>query len=685
MSDYYLLITDAGKALEVAAHASGEPVSLTDFAVGDGGGSPVIPDATQTALTNETFRDVLSSLNVSINDASVLEAECIIPASSGGYTIREIGIFASDGTLYAVGNFAEQEKPAPDSGYAASLKILADLVVTDTRDITLTVQDGSYLTETQADTIYLRQDKRLSEIAEQGTDAQAETRDNIGCGTAAAADITENSRDTTEGRVIKSGDYGIGRWKGYISTGIDFKSFEFILGEYLFVQMSSCTNYPSVLNSTAYYFIHVHGIRDQDSSPGLKIINYADPAEEWIAYAWGAAGQEREWRIYREYNTGYKPTSADVGALPLAGGTMTGEISLPAIGNGSYASQNDLKAPLYQWIDSGQTSEFWPIIKQHYSQGNCTWSAGMTINADDFHIHYIAGNGDAVTFNFGKNGQFIPPNYANFDAKYQAKGSYYTTSQSDSRYIQAMRQGTQGGVTVQSDTDSLTPTGSYAMGWHAEGDNPGGDTLIYRYLQAKVNGSWATIGYNTASPNPTLKTKKLPRSRLSQLTNLQMYRPDEDWPEYLMNFIDESGYPWHLVASELEGSVFIAYDGEGVIQQIDTDVTMLTPLNLSVAGLDSVPDGCSINSSWKFDGTNIYQDADMASAAILNANTAKRNCLANKTTTAIAMFNASAAVGNPRDGDADNLINAQSYLDALRDVDLTLESPSWPTVPTFIH
>ncbi|MCY1699473.1 phage tail protein [Lelliottia sp. SL45] len=209
MSDYYLLITDAGKALEAAAHASGVPVKLTDFAVGDGGGSAVTPDTAQTALVNETFRDALSSLTVSPADVSVLEAECIIPASSGGYTIREIGIFADDGSLYAVGNFAEQEKPAPESGYAASLQIFADLAVSDTIDITLTVQDGTWLTETQGNTIYLRQDKQFSEIKDLGSVAQQAARDNLGLKSAATHDITNSTSDPTAGHLLKVGDGGL--------------------------------------------------------------------------------------------------------------------------------------------------------------------------------------------------------------------------------------------------------------------------------------------------------------------------------------------------------------------------------------------------------------------------------------------------------------------------------------------
>ena len=184
MSDYYILITDAGAALEASAHAAGTTVALSEFGVCDGG-AEFVPDPAQTTFANEVYHGAISSLSVSTDNASVLVAECVIPATSGGYTIRGIALYAADGTLYATGNYPDQPKPAADSGYSASLQILAELAVSDTADITLQVTDGSFLTETQGNALYLRQDEQLGEIAAQGTDAQTTARGNIGCGTAA--------------------------------------------------------------------------------------------------------------------------------------------------------------------------------------------------------------------------------------------------------------------------------------------------------------------------------------------------------------------------------------------------------------------------------------------------------------------------------------------------------------------
>ncbi|MGR7890401.1 phage tail protein [Klebsiella aerogenes] len=182
MSDYYVLITNAGAALQAAALANGTTVNLASFGIDDGNGAEITPDAAQTALVNQVYSGDISSLAVSTSDDSVLVAQCIVPATSGGYVIRGVGIFTDDGTLYAVGNFPDQSKPDADSGYAASLEILVNLAVSDTSTITLTVSAADALTEEQADQLYLRQDKKLSEIAAQGSSAQSLARANLGLG-----------------------------------------------------------------------------------------------------------------------------------------------------------------------------------------------------------------------------------------------------------------------------------------------------------------------------------------------------------------------------------------------------------------------------------------------------------------------------------------------------------------------
>lgn len=191
MPTYYTILTDAGQILLADAIASGQPVVLTQFAVGDGGGVPVVPDAGMDALVNEVYRGNISALGISPEQPNAMMAQLIIPKESGGYTVREVGLFSENGTLFSIGNYPDQPKPPMESGYAVKLDMRYVLVVSDASAITVVIPPGDYLTEPQADTLYLRQDKHLFEIAEQGEEAQQTSRDNLRLGSAAIYDYED--------------------------------------------------------------------------------------------------------------------------------------------------------------------------------------------------------------------------------------------------------------------------------------------------------------------------------------------------------------------------------------------------------------------------------------------------------------------------------------------------------------
>lgn len=183
---------------------------------------------------------------------------------------------------------------------------------------------------------------------------------------------------------------------------------------------------------------------------------------------------------------------------------------------------------------------------------------------------------------------------------------------------------------------------------------------------------------NFRKVEPTVKQLKLFKSDDGSIPVFLMSEDGQDWYESHKLFADDT--------------IKILYDTDGVIRSVvDAPVpergniyavSMFYPLNMSVAEISQAdyPKECCIDGSWKFNGETVYQDVDIADAAILSANTAKCSTLAEKAITIIAAINASAAIGNPRDGDANNLTLAQQYLDTLRDVDLTAESPDWPPV-----
>lgn len=177
---------------------------------------------------------------------------------------------------------------------------------------------------------------------------------------------------------------------------------------------------------------------------------------------------------------------------------------------------------------------------------------------------------------------------------------------------------------------------------------------------------------------------------------LKLYRSDDGTtPVFLMS---EDGLDWyesHKLFSD--DTIKIMYDSGGVIRSlVDAPVpqrgniyavSMFYPLGMSVAEVaaEDYPEGCCIDGSWKYDGTIIYQDMNVINGNYLRINTSLRNALAIKATAAITMLSASSAIGNPRADDAADIVLAQHYLDALRDVDLTTASPEWPDKPYFIN
>src|SRR5471030_553239 len=141
MATFKSVVTKLGQARIAAAIQSGKDINITHMAVGDGGGKPTQPDATQTKLIKETYRTKLNSLKLDAKNANWIIAEAISAASVGGFWMREMGLYADDGALIAVCNMAETYKPtlAEGSGRTQTLRMV--ITVTDTSAVSLTMDE----------------------------------------------------------------------------------------------------------------------------------------------------------------------------------------------------------------------------------------------------------------------------------------------------------------------------------------------------------------------------------------------------------------------------------------------------------------------------------------------------------------------------------------------------------------
>ncbi|CTV81066.1 tail fiber protein [Escherichia coli] len=136
------VITDTGeKKLAQAATPDGKPVRLTHMAVGDGGGTLPSPDSKQTRLVHEVWRHTVNRVILDATHQNRIIAELVIPPETGGFWIREIGVFDEHGDLIAVGNTAESYKPTVAEGAGRAQTFRTILTVSSTATVALTVDN----------------------------------------------------------------------------------------------------------------------------------------------------------------------------------------------------------------------------------------------------------------------------------------------------------------------------------------------------------------------------------------------------------------------------------------------------------------------------------------------------------------------------------------------------------------
>ncbi|MCA6999169.1 phage tail-collar fiber domain-containing protein [Dickeya solani] len=146
---YFALLTNTGAAKLANATALGSHLAITQMAVGDGGGSLPTPTPAQTKLVNEKRRAALNALSIDPQNTNQIMAEQVIPENEGGWWIREIGLYDSDGDLIAVANCAETYKPQLQEGSGRVQTVRMILIVSTTEAITLKIDPAVVLATRQ--------------------------------------------------------------------------------------------------------------------------------------------------------------------------------------------------------------------------------------------------------------------------------------------------------------------------------------------------------------------------------------------------------------------------------------------------------------------------------------------------------------------------------------------------------
>lgn len=407
---YQAILTDIGKKLETQATATGLPVRLTGFVVGDGGGQAVTPDPSRTSLVNECYRGKISDLVVSPDQANQLIARLSLSAAVGGFVMRELGLVTAEGELYSVANCPAIEKPS--GGVAIMLNYR--LAVNNASSITLSVASG--------DGLFLRIKQDLADVSD-----KEKARENLGLKNAAVMNV--------------------GKTKNTVAAGDDDR----------------------IINAV----------------PNSRTVNKKGLTSDITLSA------------------------SDVGALPLTGGNMKGEINGAYTGSHAFAEQYKTQAPYYQDYTTTGKSEYWPVIKQRARLSGNAWafSMGTLVSGTTltWQLHIIGSAGQTFNHSWDTAGNYScakqvkPGDWANFDARYQPKGNYtpagqaYTKAESNARFLQGVRLGAIATAT-NGNNDNIfadSPNGAVVVSVQQKSNYT---AIKYRYAQYNLNGTWYNAG-----------------------------------------------------------------------------------------------------------------------------------------------------------------------------------------------
>ncbi|ECM3870420.1 phage tail protein [Salmonella enterica subsp. enterica serovar Tennessee] len=247
-------------------------------------------------------------------------------------------------------------------------------------------------------------------------------------------------------------------------------------------------------------------------------------------------GNSTSGQTYTIYSSLMKPTAGDVGALPIAGGRLNGPLGIGtdnALGGNSIVfGDNDTGI---KWISDGVLGIYANNAQVGYidnsglhmsvdvltngilragngktltlsSANNSALNAGFNLwgdggnrptvieLGDDQGWHLYSQRNTDGSIQFVVNGQVIPGNYGNFDARYLTSGNVYTKGESDNRYVQNIQRGAPvwpGKVDEYGPAEA--PAGCFLTQARHDPTTAYGVTFAYRPLQMWVGNGWRTI------------------------------------------------------------------------------------------------------------------------------------------------------------------------------------------------
>ncbi|ECY7968774.1 TPA: shikimate transporter [Salmonella enterica] len=234
-------------------------------------------------------------------------------------------------------------------------------------------------------------------------------------------------------------------------------------------------------------------------------------------------------QTYTLFNSLMKPTAGDVEALSVNGGRLNGPLGIGtdnALGGNSIVfgdndtglkqngdgildifanNQHTVRVAPGEMIvlgairaGNGKKLSLTSTNNSALNAGFNLWGGGdrptVIELGDDQGWHLYSQRNTDGSIQFVVNGQVIPDNYGNFDARYLSSGNVYTKGESDNRYVQNIQRGAPvwpGKVDEYGPNEA--PAGCFLTQARHDPTTAYGVTFAYRPLQMWVGNGWRTI------------------------------------------------------------------------------------------------------------------------------------------------------------------------------------------------
>ncbi|MCZ5096015.1 phage tail protein [Escherichia coli] len=454
-----LILTTSGAAEIEAAYQNGQTVTVRHVLLGDGGGRalPSTPDemAAMTSLYGEFGQEPFSDGAV---EEGFISGDIVIDCKSyPGKTLRELGMISDRGTLIAYGRYPDTFLPDQTDSVIKEVILTLVLGLTHAQNVVLEVDpDRAIITQEIGDRRYLQRKKNLSDVEDKD-----EAVENLGL---------KPTVDKAKNAVQRDGDTMTGELKirGVNALRIFNEAFGLI-----FRRSEECLHLiPTQENQGENGDIgplRPFTINLRTGEITMSKVSVGGDSQVRGALGIGVQNALGGNSIaFGDNDTGIKQNG-------------DGILDVYANGRHVYRFQNGIAIALYG-VQAGNGKKL-----SLTSANNSTLNAGFNIwgnssrptvveLGDDAGWHFYSQRNTDNSITFAVNGQMVPSNYGNFDARYQTKTGG----------VQDVRLGGAIGI----------GRGGNAPSGHLISGLDGGESMDWanaRPVQVLINGVWRNV------------------------------------------------------------------------------------------------------------------------------------------------------------------------------------------------